>query len=593
MPKSRRRKKSPPGKPVRPKPAAAPVTHLDFELSQRRASTGLRERFLASRQICLAERLAATQQEIDRRGVDQGLGFLLMLLYFFNFIREEAGPENADAVIESLAFTGWPLDAWRHLLTAASVGEMAAMLAAEGQKDVAGVAADDLKTLLLDAWESFGMGVDPAEEEAELLANARSLYAGIGGEDDHHRRQLVESLRVAGGPRHELKLHTLGIVPTELCPNSCRFCLVPLKLSLGERGAGSLAGDYGAEAAAFAVAKGLTLTITGGEPLLKPERVCDIISAARVRVELTTSGAWAEDDSRAATLLKQLDEAAANARDASESFDFLLQLSLDAFHQEVSRAGAGSYRENIPLENVARVVALVQTRFPRLKLALLGKYTRYPDPVAALLRLLEERGWQWRILKRSYHPGTTVSTADSEGRVHRQVALRQAWLRFHPPPGLPVASQDGDAQPVFLLYGQVENTGRATLLQPFEFPTHSQRTAAFISGGSGEGYPVTGLEVGDDGNVYPEAYAVQTWSLGNLKDESLEEICARAEYDPLIIALANTPARLLKLALALEPGFAAEVQTASSPMALVYAALRRPEMRLKLTEALMAGQEPA
>lgn len=582
MPESRKRNKKPARKPARP-PAAE--THLDFELKRRRPRARLHDRFLATRRIFLAEQLGAIQQQIDIRGMHQDPGFLLMVLYIFNFIREDAGPENADAVLSALAFTGWPLDDWRHLLKAVSLSEMAEFIAA-GRPE-AGLQPADLKALLLDAWESFGLGQTSATAERGLVAKARSLYDEIGGEADRQRQELVEDLRRAGGRRVELKLHTLGIVPTELCPNSCRFCLVPLKLSLAERGGGPGVEAFAAEAAIWAAARGLTLVITGGEPLLELETVTGIISAAPGRVELTTSCSWANGDRQAEKALRRLHQAAEAARAASPAADFILQLSLDAFHQEVRREGAGVYRENIPLENVARVVAVARTRFPGLKLALLGKYTLYPDPVAELLRLLAQQGWQWRFLKKSFNPDTTVSAADGRGRIRRRPALRHAWLELQPPDA---AGKDA-LPPVFLLYGQVESIGRAELLKPFEYPTHDARTAAFAAGDLKENCAVTGLEIGDDGNVYPEAYAAQAWSLGNLGNESLDEICARAEYDPLLIALAEAPLRIVELAQRLQPDFAG-AEGASSPMVLVYAVLRRPDLRLKITRALAAEQAP-
>lgn len=580
MPESRKRKKKPPAKPSRP---PAPETHLDFELKRRREPVRRRERFLAARRIFLAEQLGVIQQQIDIRGMHQDLGFLLMVLYIFNFIREDTGPENADAVLSALAFTGWPLDDWRHLPKATSLEEMAALIAADS-REAAGAKPASLKALLLDAWESFGLGETFAPAEVRLTADARDLYEGIGGEADRQRQELIESLRRSGGPRRELRLHTLGIVPTELCPNSCRFCLVPLKLSLAERGAGAGVTVFAAEAAAWAAARGMTLVITGGEPLLELETVTGIISAAPGRVELTTSCSWATGDRKAEKILKRLYRAHEAARAASPAADFILQLSLDAFHQEMRRAGARDYRENIPLENVARVVATALTAFPGLKLALLGKYTLYPDPVAELLRLLAQQGWEWRFLKKSFHAETTVSAADGQGRIRRRPALRHAWLKLKSPE----ATGKAAPLPVFLLYGQVESMGRASLLKSFEYPTHDARTAAFAAGDLKESCEVTGLEIGDEGNVYPEAYAAQAWALGNLNNESLDEIVARAEYDPLLIALAEAPERILELARAHEPALAAA--RASSPMALVYAALRRADLRLEITRALAAGR---
>lgn len=586
------------GKSAAGKSAAAPVeTQLDFEIGRAPAAETLKERFLKAKRIFLTEKLASIQGEIDERRLSQDMGFLLMILYTFNFIKNQAGPEHAAGIIGSLSFTGWPFDLYLPLLEEPSLERMAAAAAAidarvSGRE---GMSAADVKTLLVDAWDSFGLSAGFASREEELARETKRLYSEIGGAADRQRRALVDGLIEKGGRRLPLDLHNIGIIPTELCPNNCRFCLAPWKAPLAGRTGGQAPGisAYVGEVAAFAASRGLTITITGGEPLLELQRVTQIIRAAPGRVELTTSCRWANSDAETREVLEAVCRAADGRKTATTGFDFILQLSIDAFHQEVRRTGTGELEENVPLGNVLRVVETAQSRFPGLKLALLPKFTRYPDPLVRLLKKLESDGWLWEFIDKCFDPGVTVSAGDSDGAVQARPALQKAWLQLKPPAVQAAAAGDGEPAParplpVFILYGQVESIGRAALLEPFEFPTHRARTEAFVDGGHrGERFAVTGLEVGDDGNVYPEAYCVQSWSLGNLGEESLKDICARAEHDPLLIALAEDPARIKDAALDIDPGLKARMERASSPMALVYGLLADPELRLEITRRLI------
>lgn len=604
MPESRQRqtrshaqRRPSPGARGKGNAAAAPVeTHLDFELGRAPAAETLKERFFKAKRIFLTEKLASIQRKIDERRLSQDMGFLLMILYTFDFIKNQAGPEHTAMIIEGLSFTGWPFDLYLPLLDEPSLEQMAAAAAAIDARDNGreGMSAADVKTLLVDAWDSFGLSGDFAVREEELVKETRRLYSEIGGAADRERRALVDRLVDEGGRRLPLGLHNIGIIPTELCPNNCRFCLAPWKASLAGRTGGQAPGisAYVGEVAAFAAGRGLTITITGGEPLLELQRVTQIIAAAPGRVELTTSCRWANSDAETREVLEAVCRAADGRKAAAPGFDFILQLSIDAFHQEVRRTGTGELEENVPLENVLRVVETAQSRFPGLKLALLPKFTRYPDPLVRLLKELESDGWAWEFIDKCFDPGVTVSAGDSDGAIQARPALQKAWLQLKPPVAQASAGEGEPVLPlpVFVLYGQVESIGRAALLEPFEFPTHRARTEAFVDAvHRGERFAVTGLEVGDDGNVYPEAYCVQSWSLGNLGEESLKGICARAEHDPLLIALAEDPARIKDAALDIDPGLKARMERASSPMALVYGLLADPDLRLEITRQLLQG----
>ena len=541
----------------------------------------LRERYLDAKVTYLTDRLSRIQGEIDKHGINQDIGFLIMMLYVQEFIAKEAGRSYARGIYEGLSFTNWPFNAYEPLLEAEDFGrkaELAAKLFVELEEQrVRKEAEGYIGEQVLASWKELGLGSDHAAEVEKLIEERKKLYSRIGSGADLERRRFVWALAEKGARKTELKLMNIGIIPTELCPSECRFCLAPWKSSVEERSGRAMGGEefrrIAEQAVRFANDRGLIITITGGEPFLELERVLYIISKAKTRVELTTSGYWAANMRTARRVLARVESVVKDNK--SKNFSFSLQVSVDFFHQEVVSSGDGKLREAIPVKNLANLVE-VMLRECSLEICLLPKYTRYEDPLVYLLAELERRGLIPRITRKFYNPNLRVSVLGDDGKFDKP-ALLKAYLSF-----------DSAKKQAFLLYTAVEGIGGASILK-FEYQTFKDRTAEFLEQKKGERFPLMGLEVSDDGNVYPGAHALYSWCLGNLLETTLEEIAASLEYDPLIIALAEHPWKIKNIALEAKPELRGELEKASSPLVAIYKILEDDALRLYITKEL-AGE---
>jgi len=553
-------------------------THLEALLKKRKKT--LRERYLDAKVIYLKDKLSRIQEAIDKGGINQDIGFLVMMLYVQEFIAKEAGVRYAREIYERLSFTNWPFPAYQPLLETEGLGKKAELAAkrfveleeARIRKDAEGYILEQV----LAVWEKLGLGFEHAAEVEKLVDKKRRLYGRIGSRADVERRRLVRALAEKDARKTKLKLMNIGIIPTELCPSGCRFCLAPWKSGVEERRGRPLReGEFrriAEQAVRFANERGLIITITGGEPMLELERALYIIGKAETRVELTTSGYWATSTRAARRVLGKLEKAVRGNK--SRNFSFSLQLSVDFFHQEIVSQDNGRLTEAIPVKNLANIVEVVLKECS-LELCLLPKYTRYEDPLVYLLAELEKRGLSPRITRKFYDPNLKVSVLGDEVD---KPALLKAYLSF-----------DSMEKQVFILYTAVEGIGGASILE-YEYPVFKDRTAMFLEQGeSGEGFPLLGLEVSDDGNVYPGAHALYSWCLGNLFETTLDEIAADLEYDPLIIALAEHPWKIRDIALEAKPGLREELEKASSPLVALYTILEDDALRLHITKELAEG----
>jgi organic radical activating enzyme len=547
-------------------------THIESEIRTFK-DAGIEDLYLSQKGIFLTERLARIQEAVDKKGVGEGQGFLLMVLYIFQFIENES--YLVDKILDCLSFTGWPLKRFLPLLDKNSLDEKiksAIYIYNEIYKN--SKLAESDASFILTIYNELNLQKDRKDELEGIVEKAKRNYSRIGIGYDLERRRLIKSLAEENGRRVKLNLNNIAAIPTELCPNSCCFCLSPWKADVSERG-GRADKDYLElmdKIIRFAEDKKITLTITGGEPFLELERTLYLLKNSSTRIEATTSGIWADEEQKTEGILEKINEAVKDK-------NFILQMSLDAFHQEII-VKDGILSENVPLNNIADIIEISQKKFPNIMLCLLLKYTRYHDPFVRLLKKLEERGFKWSLNDKYFDPRLTVPAAGADGNLVMKPALQKAFLKLentHP-----------QSKPIFLMYTQIERIGKAVLLEDFEFPVHKERLQRFLNEkDSSEKFPLSNIEVSDDGNVYPEAYSLYSWSLGNIWETSLNEICKFAEYDPLIIALAEEPAKIRDIAFRLKPELYDDVKGLSSPMTAVYKMLEEPEMRLKITEELI------
>ncbi len=555
----------------------AEESHLEFQLARVDPEETLEEQFVRQKQTYLFYKLAWIQEFFDRKKLAQELAFLVMMIYIYDFI-DRLGMRFADRILSFLSFTSWPLEKFRPLLGLNLEAKIALAVAIEYPEKTR-EEQEKIVELVTTAYAWLGLAREQEWEIARVVERKRWLYSLLNSEPEQKRRQLIEKLREGGGKRVELSLVNVGIVPTELCPNKCRFCLAAWKASCEERIGRSLSEEefeiIADEVINFAGERSLILTVTGGEPFLELERVLYLLRHARSRVDITTSACWAQDISRAREVLARLSEAAKENR--SEGFKFTLQVSIDAFHQEV-RFEKGEFVQNVPIECVINLLRLTQEEFPEVEVVLLTKLTSYEDPLARLIKLLERQGMRVKLTRKVTQQGVTVNLLDENRNLVARPALLRAYLEF----------EDKEGKPVLIFYTVVESMGKASALDAFEFPGFREQVQQLLRGEGDIKLPLIGIEVSDDGNVYPGAHALYAWSAGNLLEESLEEIYERLCHDPLIIALAEEPARIFEIAKEVEgERISAMAMKESSPLAAAYRVLEAPWMRLYITRRLL------
>jgi organic radical activating enzyme len=556
-------------------------THLDVMIKNTKDES-LEERYLKAKKTFLTGKLAHIQEEIDSKNISQDIGFLIMILYIFEFIEKEVGKIYAEHMLDFLSFTGWPLELFKPILDQGSFEEKVDLAVKTNYRNLDASTHTRTVELVLKVWKGLRLDREFEKEIEKVVEGKKALYSLIGSKPDLERRSLVKRLAAKGEKRIKLKLLNVGIVPTERCPNSCRFCLAPWKASVEERRGKALSEEEFKKIAdqviELADEKNLILTITGGEPFLELERVLYILRNAKTRVDVSTSGFWAGDLEGAEGILSKLSQAIKENK--NPKFSFSLQVSLDSFHQEI-RLENGSLRENVPLSNIANIIELTQTKFSDIEVCPLTKYTLYEDPLVRLLIELKKRGLKAKLVNKYSDPRMKVSVVDREGKLVAKPALLKAYLGFD------------KGTPILISYSVVENIGRASILEPFEFPAFRQQTEDFISSKDAmETLPLIGLEVSDDGNVYPGAHSLYSWSIGNVLETDLREIYNIAEYDPLFIALAENPVRIKNMALELEPKGEEELRQASSPLVAIFKILENQWIRLYITKRLIM-EDPA
>jgi MoaA/NifB/PqqE/SkfB family radical SAM enzyme len=557
--------------------AAMEEDHLEFQLKQVNPEETLEEQFVRNKQTYLFYKLAWIQEFFDRKKLAQELAFLVMMIYIYDFI-DRLGMRFADRILNFLSFTGWPLDKFRSLMGLNLEAKIAMAVALEYPEKTQ-EEQEKIVELVTTAYSWLGLAREQEWDIARVVKQKRWLYSLLNSEPEQKRRELVEKLREGEGKRVELNLVNIGIVPTELCPNRCRFCLAAWKASCEERMGRSISEEdfqiIADEVINFADEHSLIVTVTGGEPFLELERVLYLVKHARSRLDITTSAYWARDIGKAREILAKLRDAAKENR--NENFKFTLQVSLDAFHQEVFFE-KGEFVQNVPIECIINLLKLTQEEFPEIEVVLLTKLTSYEDPLARLIKLLEKQGMKVKLTRKVTQPGVTVSLLDEERNLVAKPALLKAYLEF----------EGTEGKPVLIFYTVVESMGKASALDAFEFPGFREQVQELLKGKSEIKLPLIGLEVSDDGNVYPGAHSLYAWSVGNLLEEGLEDIYERLSYDPLIITLAEAPEKIFALAKEVEGERVDAIAVKeSSPLAAAYKILEAPWMRLYITRRLL------
>ncbi|MFI5345570.1 MAG: radical SAM protein [Elusimicrobiota bacterium] len=143
-------------------------------------------------------------------------------------------------------------------------------------------------------------GTEPSPERVEILRGllARLKQAGIKGDFEH---MTLYTRRLPPGCRSCVAGKGSNLYVTGLCTRDCFFCFNQ-KPRKDETVVHGIPIDDPAEAPAIVERYGLrSVGLSGGEPLLRPERVLALLTALKAmpnppRVDLYTNGDLADDD---------------------------------------------------------------------------------------------------------------------------------------------------------------------------------------------------------------------------------------------------------------------------------------------------------
>ena len=126
--------------------------------------------------------------------------------------------------------------------------------------------------------------------------------------------------------RYLKNLNKIEFVLTDACTGKCKHCSGGDHPSRGEHIDADIAKDALRKVASEYAVK--TAMVFGGEPLLYPDAVCEIIRVARdmniAKRQVITNGFFSKDEGRIRAVAEKLAEAGVND----------LLISVDAFHQE-------------------------------------------------------------------------------------------------------------------------------------------------------------------------------------------------------------------------------------------------------------------
>jgi len=548
-------------------------THIDYLVKEGKVKSP-EELYVDYKRSYLYHQLSRIQSQFDRKEFPQSLAYLVMVVFTYHYM-DMVGRRELKEFVTSL--TGWDMDKFDSL-SGKSLDEKISLAIDIEHTDLPGEEKTEMEKVLGAAWQWLNLGKREEEEFQRIEEKKKNLYNQVDSPPEGERREIIEFLREKQAPRAKLNLMNLGIVPTEQCVNNCRFCVAAWKPSREERGSKrnhekGLA-KIVRQATSFAGRHKLILTVTGGEPFLEMEALEKIIAEADSRVDITTSGVWASSRQKTEEILSRVEEA--RSLNQNPGFHLSLQLSLDAFHQEVFRDEKGNYYQNVPLERLINIVEVIREKFPHLELVLLTKLSNYPDPLNQLILNLKDRGYVVEMKDRCYNHESQVPLV-GEGGVEFRPALVKGYLSISSP---------GDSREIsaMVFYTVVESMGKALALEGFEYPAFRKQVGEMLRGEFGQPLPILGMEVSDDGNVYPGAHSLYTWSIGNVFQEDLEEIYERLRYDPLARAMEEDPGLIVKYALEAEE---LPLGRESSPLAVVYRCLEKPEVRLFVTKRLL------
>lgn len=429
-------------------------------------------------------------------------------------------------------------------------------------------------TAILTAWQQMTPFSGTLQEEVRRLQRQQKEIAlEVGNALDRQRMALVDALPT---PKTLPPWSKAGFIPRMACSQSCRHCMFiwrdPMKQSLDPT-------------PLFQWIDGQTRSIlfTGGElhnqlPLFHQA----IREMKRVKsFAILLNGASASSPEEATRIFAALEEARTHRPRHAVPAEIVLQISFDEFHQEILANRDGSLRERIPVAHIAHLI-LASVSFPRIRLVLLHKQNRLnfsrslleQGVVARLIRELRERGESLQPVRYALSPRLKSDPvhADRSSPVIRDALFA---LASHPD------------HPIHFMSSTIDAYGRAALLDPSEY-LHERallRTLLDRSAPLEERFDTDPMIRGD--GVVTCFAASHLW-LGDLREESRQTIQARLVKDPLLRALERFDLRVLRFYQEIAQDLERQVEQATGPHHLFHRLTERAEMRLHLTQRVLA-----
>ena len=416
----------------------------------------------------------------------------------------------------------------------------------------------------------------------ELIKRSHAALAGMDGALERKRRRLVADFAGSVTLLNKLPFRDdkKGVyAPGFKCDIACRHCLLVDRgltrhVSREERFAKlqELLDRYDREKKVIVQLDGEIIGTPG-----EVEILLYVLRHSTKPVSFVTNVSWASTPQAARGLCsKLLAEVSKNPYLATVSHPIYIQLSFDDFHQEIVADEQGRLRRQVDIENIANAIQIIVEEYQQLRCALISLRTAglamLTDELGAAL---DRRGYILTPLFHRLDPITGSPIAKVQMRFHdgvtREDTEKEYYILKNKTTGKKVTNFSFAVVKSFMF-----RTGWAELLEDFEYIHACARTENFLFNA-----PCTAM----DGNVVISSMFLRVWSIGNIYDESLDEIIARAKSDPLVWMLAGQRRELIEFAREVEPELTEGLEAAGySYDEMAVRIFHEPALRLYITQ---------
>jgi len=509
-------------------------------------------------------------------------------LYLIEFADRVVGPERREEFLRAGAFDERCLDRFIDVFEIDDPTErvtriLSIFMDGEGGSDRFREASDSLRQfsrgsvredVLLEAaryvlyeWKQLDPMANRDSRVNEETLEQRWLRSLIDGNIDGKDRARLDSLPLDRdvAPLTE-SIGKVTVLPTTECTNDCLHCLLALK----EDREGDIRGWIND---VLPYAEGKSLLIVGGEPTRELSDVEYILGQARgvEALTITTNASWARNLSSTRKMLRRLKTAARGSL-------FVINLSMDKYHQEVIRTSDGSLKERIPVDRIANIIQLTQQEpeFRDVHVALSGLLVGFEFTASYLFDELERRGLRpiSSDRKEDKRYKRFVKLYREDGTETEYMLYASDILVF----------PNGIGCSVYANFDGISIEGNAVGLEGFEImwgrAKHSIRALLRNEQEENLTFKDIHITITRDGEVYIDpAFLSRSWSVGNVSNEPLDTILERVNRDPLARALATNLYDVIEIAREVEPDLDERLVGFNSVNGAMAYAIRTPSMR--------------